>query len=245
MKIAVLFDGAGLARLGLEQIGFELDPWKHYLSTWVGSGNCVLADARKVDLKPFDAVWCSPPCQIRSDLNNTGNTLSDYGDDLLEWCFNIDKEILWIENIHQKKTDNNYWGEKYNATQFLLNPIQNRTRIIGGHYKEPFLYREYKARMVGVCPTITATEYKGGPLCNGRASRFYGRRLTWEECAYHQGFNIPKGWYIMPNEFPGNLTRWVNNVYEAIGNGVPVFMARGFGERYSVNRVQKKVLKRR
>ena len=57
MKIAVLFDGAGLARLGLEQaghdcIGFELDPWKHYLSTWVGSGNCVLADARKVDLKP-------------------------------------------------------------------------------------------------------------------------------------------------------------------------------------------------
>jgi len=239
MKIAVLFDGAGLARLGLEQaghecIGFELDPWKHYLSTWVGSGNCILDDVRNVNLKSFDAVWCSPPCQLRSDLNSNGKILKEkYGEDLLSWCLGIKNKILWVENIHQKKNGrNNVWGKKYNATQFLKNPIQNRTRIIGGRYKEPDLFRGYKSRMVGVCPTITATEYKGGALCNGRASGFYGRRLTWEECAYHQGFVIPKGWYMMPMDYPGNLVKWVNNIYEAIGNGVPVYMARAFGEKY-------------
>jgi site-specific DNA-cytosine methylase len=51
LKIAVLFDGAGLARLGLEQAGhdctgYEIDPAKHHLSRMVGSGNSVLADVR-------------------------------------------------------------------------------------------------------------------------------------------------------------------------------------------------------
>ena len=238
MKIACLFDGAGLARLGLEQAGhvctgFELDPWKHYLGTWVGSGNTILDDVRNINLKSYDAIWASPPCQKRSDLNNTGNVISSYGEDLLSWCLGLDKEIIWIENIHCKKvSSDNHWGVKYNAAQFTREPLQNRTRIIGGKFKEPLLYREYRQRFVGVCPTITATEYKGGALDNGRASRFYGRRLTIEECAYHQGFSIPKGWYIMPLEYPLNLTKWVNNIYEAIGNGVPVYMAKSFGEVY-------------
>lgn len=64
LKIAVLFDGAGLARLGLEQAGhectgFELNPVAHHLSKFVGSGNCVLADVRNVNLDEFDAVWVS------------------------------------------------------------------------------------------------------------------------------------------------------------------------------------------
>ena len=237
MKIAVLFDGAGLARLGLEMaghkcVGIELDYWKHYLSTWVGSGNCINDDVRNIDLKNFDAIWASPPCQKRSDLNNTGKCVSKYSEDLLDWCLSLDKEIIWIENVHQKKINGNDWGIKYNASQFTEEPIQNRTRIIGGRFKEPFVYREYKQRMIDVCPTITATEYKGGALDNGRASRFYGRRLTLEECAYHQGFKIPKGWWIMPNEFPDTLLKWTHNLYEGIGNGVPVYMAKAFGEVY-------------
>ncbi len=47
MNIAVLFDGAGLARLGLEQAGhtctgIELDPLKHMLSKRqrVVAGDC-------------------------------------------------------------------------------------------------------------------------------------------------------------------------------------------------------------
>lgn len=63
MKIAVLFDEEGLAR---SCTGFELDPDKHYLSQFVGSGNCTLADVRDVDLSGFDAVWASPPCRFRS-----------------------------------------------------------------------------------------------------------------------------------------------------------------------------------
>ena len=43
MKVACLFDGAGLARLGLEQAGldvtgYELDPAKHALSLHEAAG---------------------------------------------------------------------------------------------------------------------------------------------------------------------------------------------------------------
>ena len=46
LMILVLFDGAGLARLGLERaghtcVGVELDPCKHWLGQYVGSGNCM------------------------------------------------------------------------------------------------------------------------------------------------------------------------------------------------------------
>jgi site-specific DNA-cytosine methylase len=81
-----------------------------------------------------------------------------------------------------------------------------------------------------VCPTITATEFKGCASDKRRASRFYGRKLTIEECAYHMGFDIPIEWY---EPLPG-FTRaaWQRELYRAIGNGVPVYMARAFGEAY-------------
>lgn len=62
MQIAVLFDGAGGARLGLERAGHkctgvELDKNKHYLSQFIGSGNCILGDATQFDLDSYDAIW--------------------------------------------------------------------------------------------------------------------------------------------------------------------------------------------
>ena len=83
-----------------------------------------------------------------------------------------------------------------------------------------------------MCPAITATEYKGCASDKRRASRFYGRRLTIQECAYHQGFVIPEAWYATPKEFKGTPGQWKNQLYEAIGNGVPVYMAKAFGDVY-------------
>ena len=90
MKIAVLFDGAGLARLGLEQAGHEctgveLDPAKHYLSQFVGSGNCILADATTFDVSGFDAVWASPPCQQRSSARTQGAPTSQFSGDFVDY----------------------------------------------------------------------------------------------------------------------------------------------------------------
>ena len=104
MKIAVLFDGAGLARLGLEQaghecVGFELNPIAHYLSTKVGSGRCELADVTKVDLTEFDGVWASPPCQWNSVARTQGDPESAFSDDLLDWALALSNYPLWVENV--------------------------------------------------------------------------------------------------------------------------------------------------
>jgi site-specific DNA-cytosine methylase len=234
LRIAVLFDGAGLARLGLEQaghecVGFELDPMKHMLSRHVGSGNCVLADATQVDLSGFDAVWASPPCQVHSIARTQGAPKSPYSQDYLEWSLSIDKPILWVENV--VRPGQKPWGKLYNAAQFLPEPIQNRNRMIGGRYKKPKVFRRYKRSFPGICPAITATEYKGCATDKRRASRFYGRKLTIEEAAFHQGFEIPEAWYEVPEGF--TKAQWYRNIYEAIGNGVPVYMAKAFGEAYS------------
>ena len=120
MKIAVLFDGAGLARLGLEQaghtcVGVELDPHKHHLSSFVGKGDCLLADVRSFDLTGFDAVWASPPCQQRSQARTQGAPRSIYADDLVDWALALDTNVLWVENV---VTSGKQFGALYNAAQF-------------------------------------------------------------------------------------------------------------------------------
>ena len=234
MKIAELFDGAGHARLGLEQaghicVGVELDPHKHHLSSFVGHGSCALADVREFDLTGFDAVWASPPCQQRSQARTQGAPRSAYADDLVDWALALDVSVLWVENV---VVSGEQFGALYNAAQFHEPPLQVRNRVIGGRYLAPEVFRPYTRALKGVCPAVTATEYRGCASDRRRASRFYGRRLTLEECAYHQGFSIPPEWATPPPWFVGTAIDWRNQQYEAIGNGVPVYMARAFGEVY-------------
>jgi site-specific DNA-cytosine methylase len=237
VKVAVLFDGAGLARLGLEQagldcVGVEIDPVKHHLSRMVGSGRCVLGDALTFDLSSYDAVWASPPCQ-RHSRSLQHQPTSELAGDFLDWSLALPHDVLWVENvrIRGKKP----FGRLYNAAQFA--PLQSRVRVVGGRYPEPEVTCRFRAVFPGICPTVMATEWKAckGPCkrlgtgrgcCNTRAARFYRRRMTIEECAYHQGFDIPAGWH----EPPLSVSRWRRNLYEAVGNGVPVYMARAFGE---------------
>jgi len=99
MKIAVLFDGGGLARLGLEQAGhectgYEIDPVKHYLSGFVGSGRSVCLDVTKFSFPEYDAVWASPPCQVRSPARTQGEPLSPYSADLVDWSLSPEPDSL-------------------------------------------------------------------------------------------------------------------------------------------------------
>ena len=244
MRVAVLFDGAGLARLGLEQaghecVGVELHPWKHYLSSFVGSGNSVLMDATKFDLSGFDAVWASPPCSTRStaikDLTGQGGLRdAEFQQDNLPFALAIETPILWVENVTIQGSKGNEWGLPWNAAQFEeTNPRQNRNRIVGGRYELPHVYHAYKRWFPGTCPCISATEWKGCGSDKLRASRHYGRKLTLEEIAYHMGIEIPDGWRATPDGFmPGYRHRdihWQRELYEALGNGVPVWMAKAFG----------------
>ena len=250
----VLFDGAGLARLGLERAGYacvgvELDPVMHHLGQYVGSGCCVLGDARDYALSAcdFDAVWASPPCQRRStaikDLTRrNGLSQPGYSDDLLDWCLtHISGKVdtWWVENVTQQGAahGNNDWGSLYNAAQFMPDPIQCRNRIIAGCHPPPRTYRDYRRAYpsLGLCPAITATEYKAsGASDRCRASRFYGRNLTLDECAYRQGFVVPDEWNRLCNGESTALglsaAKWRQACYRAIGNGVPVYMAKAFGD---------------
>jgi len=240
MKIAVLFDGAGLSRLGLEQaghecVGVELNPIAHHLSLMVGSGNCILADATTFDLTPYDAVWCSPPCQKRSSARTSGEASGQYANDYLNWCMtSIINPTLWVENVSVQGKGKDDWGVLWNAAQFTPQPIQCRNRVIGGRYNHPDTFRPYARSYGKICPTITATEYKGCATDTRRASRFYGRKLTIDECAYHQGFQVPLGWHVKPDIFEGSDAKWNYELYRAIGNGVPVYMAKAFGDKHKV-----------
>lgn len=246
MKIAVLFDGAGLARLGLEQAGHEctgveLDPVKHHFSTLTGSGNSVLQDATTFALEGFDAVWASPPCQSRSVARTQGpahrfglirtEDIGKYSGDFVDWCLGLQTRVLWVENTVVPGIQ---FGQVWNAAQFLEVPIQNRNRVIGGRYGRPKTFRPqaYYYPHLKLCPTITATEYRGCASDRRRASRFYGRKLTLQECAYHQGFVIPEGWAEVPKWFWGTPRQWEMHQFEAVGNGVPIYMAKAFGEVY-------------
>lgn len=241
MKIAVLFDGAGLARLGLEQsghecTGYELDPAKHHLSKFVGSGNCILGDVRDFDYSQYDAIWASPPCQNHSDQKMTDKK----DDGLLDWSLNLLKQypdkIIWIENVISKTHDNS-WGKRYNAAQFLEIPLQQRRRIIGGNYKEPFVFRHYKAyyRDLDCPPAVMANELFHGGFhkdVNKERRKFskwyklkYDRYPTLDDMAKAQGFIIPDKWFGYDRKQQS----------QAIGNGVPVYMAKAFGDMYSVD----------
>lgn len=238
MKIAVGFDGAGLARLGLEQaghecVGIELNPIAHYLSKFVGSGNSILGDVKTFDFSGYDGAWLSPPCQLISSARTQGAPISDFAENLLNWSLDIqinfpNIKTFWVENVMVQNKSGNDWGQKWNAAQFLGVPIQNRNRIVSGIHPIPKVYRSYSKAFKNVCPCITATEYKGCATDTRRASRYYGRRLTIEECAYHQGFEIPGQWYI---PLPGfTKSKWYEELYRAIGNGVPPYMTFAFGE---------------
>lgn len=241
-RIAVLFDGAGLARLGLEQaghecMGIELDPVAHHLGRFVGSGDSLLADVKSETamrvLQWADAVWASPPCQWLSAARTQGDPVSEYSENLLEWSLRLRElypniKTLWVENVLQYGKGKNDWGTVWNAAQFL-GARQNRNRVVGGYYPTPEAL-PYKRAFKGMCPCITATEFKGCASDTRRASRFYGRRLTIDECAYHMGLPVPAGWYTKPLWFEGTPGQWKQAQYRALGNGVPVAMARAFGE---------------
>lgn len=250
MRIAVLFDGAGLARLGLERaghfcVGVELNPVAHHLSKSVGSGNCVLGDATKFDLSGFDAVWASPPCSKRSSVpkdltGRKGLRDAQYQQDYLQQCLEIrGLATVWVENVMIQGRKGNDWGMHYNAAQFQRTPVQCRNRIVGGRFRQPDTFRDYRRYYPGLCPCISATEYKGCASDRCRASRFYGRKLTVRECAYHQGFSIPRSWFKIPDWYlpdarpASRVVQWERRLYEAIGNGVPVYMARAFGKEYT------------
>lgn len=256
LKIAVLFDGAGLARLGLEQAGhictgYEIDPAKHHLSKMVGSGNSVLADVRDVDLSGYDAVWASPPCQGWSEQNHVGESRKPYGDKtMLEWALNLPHDILWVENVISDETDaimkryaDALWTPKWNAAQFLEKPVQKRRRYVVGRFRAPHIYRSFKYNYpeFDISPAVLASEYGQGGMASNpdnerrKASRWLGRPMTLREMASVQGIDIPEGlirswWYPMPGY---TQAQWFVNLSQAIGNGVPVYMARAFGEAYT------------
>src|SRR6266568_2395392 len=127
MKIVVLFDGAGLARQGLEQaghecIGVELDPAKHHLSQFVGSGNCILGDATEFDVSGYDGIWLSPPCQELSSARTQGKPVSHYAGNYLAWSLSLKErypdKVMWVENV-LPQGQIPAWGIAYNAAQFL------------------------------------------------------------------------------------------------------------------------------
>jgi site-specific DNA-cytosine methylase len=260
MRALVLFDGAGLAARGLRRAGFythgvELNPVAHYLASEMlrlegeGKGEVTLGDVTALSdefIETFDVIWASPPCQVHSSARTQGDAVGPYAVDLLGWSLDlVDRfpgKVVWVENVTSQSAAKNAWGTVYNAHQF--GTPQNRNRVIGGHYPAPEVAFPYQRAYAGLCPCVTATEYKGCATDTRRASRFYGRRLTLEECAHHMDLDaaVVQHWQENPMSaeqwakcHEERLTpgRWRNALYRAIGNGVPVKMAEAFGRAAS------------
>lgn len=246
LNILVLFGGAGLATRGLLDAGHtctsvELDPAKHHLSQILNpEATHITADVRTLDsafIASFDAVWTSPPCQEHSDQKQSA--INPENASLLWWALTLQNDVLWVENVmsHRNRHQNN-WGTHWNAAQFEQLPRQRRRRIVGGRYRKPVIFRNYKANYVEydycASPAVMASELSAGGLAKEwhkerrKATRWfmdkYNRRITIEDMAYLQGFEIPAAWYENTSK---------SLLSEAIGNGVPVYMARAFGEAYS------------
>jgi hypothetical protein len=249
LNILVLFDGAGLAMRGLldaghECTGVELMPEKAHLSKLLNpdAKKHIVADVLDLDMEwinSFDAVWASPPCQKRSDANIHNTEAEKYSkhDDLLAWSLALPNEILWVENVLSKKYSNG-WGKLWNAAQFEEMPRQSRRRIIAGRYRDPLTFRAYQASYptLNICPAIGAQDWQGGYKPTfARSEGWYGRKLSISEKAYHFGITIPHNlisswWYPMAGF---TAAQWRANLHSALGNGVPAYMSRAFGEAYS------------
>lgn len=257
LNILVLFDGAGLAMRGLldaghDCTGVELMPEKAHLSKLLNPDAKAHIVANVLDLdmewiKSFDAVWASPPCQSRSLANKynkhaRAQEKKVLNTELFDWSLALPNEIVWIENVIEP-AGNNEWGLRWNAAQFLEEPIQGRNRIIGGKYKNPVVHRGYKPEYSHagrrLSPVVRASMWKNLkivglpiPSRNSTCESFYGYVPTLDEAAWLQGLNaIPLEWYDPMEGY--SWSKWQVNLYEAIGNAVPVYMSRAFGEAYS------------
>lgn len=252
-KVLILFNGIGLVQKafedeGFECVGIEINPYKVHLSSYLVKGEVIQGDVLEhIDyIKTFEAVWASPPCQAHSPAYNGYDFEKPKRDDemFLNWSLNLENQTLWVENV--VNYSNQFWGGFYNAAQFLETPLQRRRRMIGGRFPEPFVYRPYKANykeFSDICPpACMATEiYRGGfhkdPEKERRVfSKWYrikkNRFPTLEDMALAQGFEIPKNFYIKPEGCKYTDRRWLQEIAEGIGNGVPVYMARAFAKAY-------------
>ena len=84
MRIAVLWDGDGQARLMLESnghdcVGFELSRRKYEHCLQVGSGRCCNMDPAAASLESFDGVWVNAATARRET-----------------WARDIPNRPLWI-----------------------------------------------------------------------------------------------------------------------------------------------------
>lgn len=270
-SIAVLFDGAGLSRLGLTRAGhdctgYELNETMAYLSNILCNKPAIIGDVRDYDYDQYDAIWASPPCKFWSDGNHfdTKDNHGIYGEkDLLLWSLDLiekySDKTIWVENVIPLRNRRTYaaefkkqgyekyltygndwqWGELYNAAQFIVPPRQIRKRIIGGRYPKPetqLHFRHYYRHLLDtVSPAITATvwkDYYSDPqTVKVRRSEviWWGRCPSVREAAWLQGIDeFPEEWWY-PNRKTG-YSVWRRALYQGIGDGVPVYMAKAFGE---------------
>ena len=167
---------------------------------------------------------------MRSVANRQQKSQSSYANgSLLAWALALPHDVLWVENVSVSKRDDP-WGHRWNAAQFLEQPLQNRVRVIGGRYKLPDVYWGYQKFYKGLVHCILVSDGDCARR-NFTASSYLGRDLSMQECAYYQGFAIPKAWFSVPDGY--TVKQWRKNIFEAIGNGVPVYMSKKFGEKYT------------